>query len=74
MNADVLAVFASGLKEIVVDPVPVWQAVVAVAVMLVIMLIPYYGEPSSTRSVGAGRRPAEADERLAHRPQQMGRG
>jgi hypothetical protein len=49
----VLAVFASGLKEIVVDPVPIWQGVVAVAFMLVIMLIPYHGRPSSTRSVRA---------------------
>jgi hypothetical protein len=43
IDLDSLAIFGSGLKEIVVDPVPVWQAVVAVAVMLAIMLVPYYG-------------------------------
>ena len=43
VNFDALAVFGGGLKEIIADQPPVWQAVVVVAVMLLVMLIPYYG-------------------------------
>jgi hypothetical protein len=42
INVDAFAVFAAGLKEIVADQPPVWQAMVTVAVMLAVMLVPYY--------------------------------
>jgi threonine/homoserine/homoserine lactone efflux protein len=42
IDMDALGIFGVGLKEIVSDAVPVWQAVVAVAFMLAIMLVPYY--------------------------------
>lgn len=43
INFDAIAVFGGGLKEIIADQPPVWQAVAVVAVMLAVMLIPYYG-------------------------------
>jgi hypothetical protein len=42
IDIDALGIFGVGLKEILIDSVPVWQAVVAVAFMLAIMLVPYY--------------------------------
>jgi hypothetical protein len=42
IDMDALGIFGVGLKEIVISDVPVWQAVVAVAFMLVVMLVPYY--------------------------------
>jgi hypothetical protein len=43
VNFDAIAVFAGGLKEIVADQPTVGQAAVTVAVMLAVMLAPYYG-------------------------------
>jgi hypothetical protein len=42
IDMDALGILGAGLKEILIEPVPVWQAVVAVAFMLAIMLLPYY--------------------------------
>jgi Sap, sulfolipid-1-addressing protein len=42
IDMDALGIFGAGLKELLIEPVPVWQAVVAVAFMLAIMLLPYY--------------------------------
>jgi Sap, sulfolipid-1-addressing protein len=53
IDMDSLGILATGLREIVPDDVPIWQAVVAVAFMLAIMLVPTTRPPCTSRYDGS---------------------